>query len=57
LVLPQIFASRLAKSKRRLKINSEGEANPVNLRNIKAFKILQIIFTAQAAIASLEDKK
>jgi len=52
LVLPQIFASRLAKSKRRLKINLEREAKPANLRNIKVFKILQRMLPSQAAIAA-----
>jgi len=51
LVLPQIFASRPAKSKRRLKINPEREAQPANLSNIKVFKILHIMLSSQAAIA------
>jgi len=50
LVLPQIFASRPAKSKRRLKINIEREAQPANLSNIKVFKILQIMIPSHTGI-------
>jgi len=52
LILPQIFASCPAKSKRLLEINSEREAQPANLSNIKVFKILQIMLPSQAAIGT-----
>ena len=57
LILSQMFASRPAKSQRRLKINSEREAQPTNLSNIKVFKILQIVLSSPMVIASLECKK